>query len=188
MIVTFRIRRGTAAAWTAANPVLGLGEPGLETDTRKVKYGNGATAWNSLSYAAYTITSGDITAALGYTPVGANNSALTGTTTAQTIAATLGISTSGGAVQARGDTAFSGVGTQISYAAGTGTGYLIAYDYTGGVYKPLTIGNNNIQCLINGHNKLPGTPTYADNAAAVAGGLATDTLYKTAAGDLRIVV
>ncbi|NJL06756.1 MAG: hypothetical protein HC911_18015 [Chloroflexaceae bacterium] len=31
-------------------------------------------------------------------------------------------------------------------------------------------------------------PTYADNAAAVSGGLAVGTLYKTATGDVRIVV
>lgn len=31
-------------------------------------------------------------------------------------------------------------------------------------------------------------PTYADNAAAVTGGLAVNTFYKTATGDLRIVV
>lgn len=47
----FRIRRDTAANWTSVNPVLKLGEPGLETDTRKVKYGDGSTAWNSLAYA-----------------------------------------------------------------------------------------------------------------------------------------
>ena len=54
---TFRIRRDTAANWTAANPVLKLGEPGLETNTRKVKYGDGATAWNALAYATapYTV-------------------------------------------------------------------------------------------------------------------------------------
>jgi hypothetical protein len=46
------IRAGTAAQWTAANPVLALGEPGLETDTHKIKYGDGTTAWNSLPYAA----------------------------------------------------------------------------------------------------------------------------------------
>lgn len=43
-------RRGTAAAWTAANPVLANGEMGYETDTRKLKRGNGVTAWNSLAY------------------------------------------------------------------------------------------------------------------------------------------
>lgn len=45
-----QLRGGTAAAWTAANPVLDAREPGLETDTRKIKYGDGSTAWNSLSY------------------------------------------------------------------------------------------------------------------------------------------
>lgn len=43
-------RRDTAANWTAANPVLGLGEPGYETDTSKYKVGDGATAWASLAY------------------------------------------------------------------------------------------------------------------------------------------
>lgn len=45
-----QIRRDTKAHWAEVNPVLALGEPGLETDTRKVKYGNGITAWNNLSY------------------------------------------------------------------------------------------------------------------------------------------
>lgn len=53
----FRIRRGLAANWTATNPVLKLGEPGLETDTRLVKYGDGVTAWNSLAYAAASLSS-----------------------------------------------------------------------------------------------------------------------------------
>ena len=43
-------REGTAADWTAANPVLNSGEPGFESDTKKLKIGDGATAWNSLSY------------------------------------------------------------------------------------------------------------------------------------------
>jgi hypothetical protein len=49
---TIKLRRDTAAAWTAANPVLSPGEPGLETDTNLIKYGNGATAWNNLLYAS----------------------------------------------------------------------------------------------------------------------------------------
>jgi hypothetical protein len=43
-------RRGTAAQWTSANPTLGAAEIGFETDTRRFKFGNGATAWNSLAY------------------------------------------------------------------------------------------------------------------------------------------
>lgn len=52
MATRIKLRRDTAANWTSANPILALGEPGLETDTRKVKYGDGSTAWNSLQYAA----------------------------------------------------------------------------------------------------------------------------------------
>ena len=36
--------------------------------------------------------------------------------------------------------------------------------------------------------KLTGLSTFADNAAAVAGGLAVSTVYKTVTGELRIVV
>ena len=50
-----QLRRDTAANWTAANPVLGLAEPGLETDTNLIKYGDGATAWNSLPYAGANV-------------------------------------------------------------------------------------------------------------------------------------
>jgi hypothetical protein len=49
-----QFRRGTAAEWTAANPILALGEPGLETDTHKVKFGDGVTHWVSLDYGAWT--------------------------------------------------------------------------------------------------------------------------------------
>lgn len=50
MATKIQWRRGTAAAWTAANPVLAAGEPGLETDTKKRKVGDGTTAWSSLAY------------------------------------------------------------------------------------------------------------------------------------------
>ena len=43
-------RRGTAAAWVAANPILALSELGYETDTGKYKFGNGVTHWNALQY------------------------------------------------------------------------------------------------------------------------------------------
>lgn len=44
------IRRDTAANWTAENPTLSAGELGGETDTGKIKLGDGTTAWNSLDY------------------------------------------------------------------------------------------------------------------------------------------
>lgn len=49
-----QMRRGTAASWAAANPVLAQGELAFETDTGRTKVGDGATAYLSLpSYATY---------------------------------------------------------------------------------------------------------------------------------------
>lgn len=45
-----KLRGGTALQWGVANPVLASSEAGVETDTGKVKLGNGTTAWNSLAY------------------------------------------------------------------------------------------------------------------------------------------
>jgi len=45
-----KLRRDTAANWNTANPVLGAGEPGLETDTGLVKYGDGTNTWSVLPY------------------------------------------------------------------------------------------------------------------------------------------
>jgi len=50
------LRRDTAANWTSANPVLAQGEPGFETDTDKLKIGDGTTAWSSLPYYAPDIS------------------------------------------------------------------------------------------------------------------------------------
>lgn len=45
-----QLRRGDAEDWTDANPTLSAGEPGLELDTGKFKFGDGTTAWNDLAY------------------------------------------------------------------------------------------------------------------------------------------
>lgn len=50
MTSTIKLRRGTAALWTERNPILAEGEPGLETDTQKIKFGDGTTRWNDLDY------------------------------------------------------------------------------------------------------------------------------------------
>jgi hypothetical protein len=64
VVTQIQVRRGTASQWTSANPTLASGEWGFESDTNKVKIGNGSTAWNSLGYTgAGTVTS--ITAGTG---------------------------------------------------------------------------------------------------------------------------
>jgi hypothetical protein len=52
MATRMQQRRGTAAQWTAANPILAAGEIGFETDTSKFKMGNGSSNWASLQYFA----------------------------------------------------------------------------------------------------------------------------------------
>jgi len=47
---TLQLRRDSAADWTSNNPTLSEGEIGYETDTGKVKIGDGSTVWNSLDY------------------------------------------------------------------------------------------------------------------------------------------
>lgn len=44
-----QIRRGTTAEWTAANPILAIGEPGYDTDLKILKIGDGSTAWATLT-------------------------------------------------------------------------------------------------------------------------------------------
>ncbi len=58
--VRIQIRRGTATEWTNADTalnssgglVLAAGEMGVETNTRKIKIGDGSTRWSSLQYIA----------------------------------------------------------------------------------------------------------------------------------------
>lgn len=52
MSVQILFRRGTAVDWTTADPVLGSGEPGFETDTGKFKIGDGSNTWSVLQYAS----------------------------------------------------------------------------------------------------------------------------------------
>jgi len=50
MRVQVQFRRDDAAGWALKNPLLAKGEPGYETDTRKLKIGDGVTLWTALPY------------------------------------------------------------------------------------------------------------------------------------------
>lgn len=43
-------KRGTSSRWTSENPILLDGELGVETDTNKMKIGNGTSHWLDLDY------------------------------------------------------------------------------------------------------------------------------------------
>lgn len=50
MASQIKLRRGTASEWSSYNPTLSEGEAGFETDTNRLKIGDGNTSWNSLNY------------------------------------------------------------------------------------------------------------------------------------------
>ena len=58
-------RFNPAATWQQYNPVLLVGELGIESDTFKAKLGDGTTTWNSLDYCISMESLTDYTAGAG---------------------------------------------------------------------------------------------------------------------------
>lgn len=59
-----QFRRGTTAQWSTANPILLLGEPGIETTpagAELLKFGDGTSVWNALPYFAGVVVWNQIT-------------------------------------------------------------------------------------------------------------------------------
>jgi hypothetical protein len=74
MATRMQQRRGTAAQWTASDPILNIGEIGFESDNNKFKIGDGVNHWADLPYFLDEDTIG--TSLSGYledTLLGANN-------------------------------------------------------------------------------------------------------------------
>ena len=88
MADVIQIRRDTAALWTSSNPTLSSGEFGYETDTGKIKIGDGSTAWTSLAY--------NILSSSAYAPLASPT--FTGTVTGPTINASTALQIGGAAV------------------------------------------------------------------------------------------
>lgn len=58
--VKIQLRRGTDTEWNTVNPILAEGEPGVEINTHKTKYGDGVTNWNNLSYSTGPVDGVDV--------------------------------------------------------------------------------------------------------------------------------
>jgi len=50
MAVRILLRRDTKTNWKTYNPILSNGELGIESDTNKIKIGNGTDEYNKLKY------------------------------------------------------------------------------------------------------------------------------------------
>src|SRR6476620_8179313 len=86
-------RRAKAADWVTENPTLADGELGLETDTLKIKFGDGSTDWIDQSYA----TPGTSTVSTSSTDT-LTNKRITGRVVTVTAGATPSINTDNGDV------------------------------------------------------------------------------------------
>lgn len=64
MITTILFRRGATDAWIEKNPVLGLGEPGLDIEARVLKLGDGTSPWLDLPGISVDVGVSDETIAL----------------------------------------------------------------------------------------------------------------------------
>jgi hypothetical protein len=125
MTVQIKLRRDTAANWVSVNPTLASGEPGLETDTLKVKYGNGIDPWVTLPYPQNNVTQAPAATLTGVTLApNVTNSSLTsvGTLVNLTVTNTITGSISGNAGTANRATAVAGgITNQLLYQTGANT-------------------------------------------------------------------
>jgi hypothetical protein len=48
--IRFQLLRATKIEWSTKNPILRSGEPGIESDTARLKLGDGSTTWDNLEY------------------------------------------------------------------------------------------------------------------------------------------
>ncbi len=140
--IQFQIRRGTGADWVYNNPTLAAGEFGYETDTKKLKIGDGVTPWNSLSYFAgggggggsgadgATGATGAAGAAGAAGATGASGAGFTGATGATGAAGTAGAAGATGATGA-GATGSTGQTGRTGATGATGAGATGATGQTG---------------------------------------------------------
>lgn len=128
MATRIQQRRDSASNWTSSNPVLAAGEIGIETDTKKIKVGDGASTWAALEYYVIPVANSTPRARqLSNTASGWN--------TANTVlyTAEIGIETDTGKMKiGDGNTAWSSLSYGPSVAGNPGSGFENMEVYTSG--------------------------------------------------------
>ena len=165
-----QIRRDTASNWTSINPILASGELGLETDTKKLKTGDGTTAWQSLAY--YTLGTA------GYAALNAA-ATFTGTVTAPTVNASTTLQIGGTAITSTAtelnftDGVTSNIQTQLNSKQAHPTLKGANYTMTSGEFIIATAGAITLT--------LPASPSAGDNVTVKDGTGASATTNFTVA-------
>jgi hypothetical protein len=139
-----QIRKGTASAWTSANPVLASGEPGYDLSNNILKIGDGISNWSSLG--SINLNSSNITdfgtATSGILPVknivaGSNItiSSSSGTYTINSTASGVGGSSSTSVIEYSTVSNFPASGVSSTIYISTDTGRI--YRWASTVYQEL---------------------------------------------------
>ena len=146
VVTQIQVRRGTAAQWTSTDPTLASGEWGFETDTGKVKIGDGSTAWTSLGYlGAGTVTS--ITAGTGLS----GGTITTSGTIAIDTATTVDVSTA----QTLTNKTLTAPVINLALNAQTGTTYTFALSDNGKLVTASNAGAQTYEIPTNGTTAFP---------------------------------
>jgi hypothetical protein len=124
--MTTQLRTNTSANWSAVNPILSQGEPGYESDTGKLKIGDGISFWNDLSHFAGSDNISALVDTVGYTgsrgatgPVGAMGPiGFTGSAGSGSGSSTPGFSGSRGFTGSLGEKGFAGSVGAVSTTPG----------------------------------------------------------------------
>jgi hypothetical protein len=140
-----QIKRGTAASWASANPILSQGEMGYETDTKMIKVGDGNTAWSSLVYSS-----------VGNFGVGSFTQTV-GDGSATTIIVTHNLNTRNVVVSVKESSTYAEVLCDVSATSVNAVTLTFATAPTAGQYTVTVIGDNVPVALVN-------TLPFLDNA------------------------
>ena len=148
------LRRDNEASWSYNDPVLMSGEPGYETDTGKLKIGDGQTPWSALDY--YTGITGP--AGDDGSPGGTGATGATGSAGAIGATGPSGATGSAGAIGATGSTGTTGPG---------GASNLQACRISISGNSGITNTNNSVDFLVpfnnTSYNTSPGDFTVSGN-------------------------
>jgi len=160
-------RRDSAAQWLISDPVLSAGEIGLESDTNKIKLGDGSTHWEQLDYFYGSLDdTGYVESLLEGTGVTITNNSGSGATPTISIGQDVSVSSSPAFLQVT----LNSLPTDDSHAA--------TKAYVDGIAASI---NWHDFAVFATAAVLPNTPTYSNGTNGVGATL-------TSVGNARLVV